>query len=208
MAYYTIYKITNKLDSKYYIGQHVTENLEDGYMGSGKLICRAIKKYGKENFIKEYIAFCDSIEEMNKLEENMVITIEQDPNSYNLTKGGNKPPLAKKGRACKRPKFVNGYGYKHTEEALQKIREWTIKNQPMRNPESRKKLSETKTGVKLSEQHRRAISESHKGLPSPKKGTKLSKEHKNKLSESKLSKRWKWKLDPTTNKRLYYQDGN
>ena len=47
--FYTIYKVTNKLNSKYYIGKHQTLDLDDGYMGSGKLIRYAVKKYGKDN---------------------------------------------------------------------------------------------------------------------------------------------------------------
>ena len=83
--YYTIYKITNKIDGKFYIGKHKTQNLNDNYMGSGKLIRRAIKKHGKENFIKEIIHIFETEDEMNKAESKLVVLSEQ---SYNLCPGG------------------------------------------------------------------------------------------------------------------------
>jgi hypothetical protein len=83
--YYLIYKTTCIVNGKFYIGKHKTENLEDGYLGSGKLLRRAIKKYGRENFKREVLQFCSSNEEMNEAEKNHVVLCEE---SYNLCPGG------------------------------------------------------------------------------------------------------------------------
>ena len=68
MKFYGIYKITNLIDGKMYIGKHITSDIDDGYMGSGKRIKRAIKKYGEENFRKEWLMFCEDEEELNYME--------------------------------------------------------------------------------------------------------------------------------------------
>lgn len=56
---YTIYKITNLINQKIYIGKHQTKNLNDGYFGSGIFLRKAISKYGKENFVKEIMFIFD-----------------------------------------------------------------------------------------------------------------------------------------------------
>jgi len=83
--FYTIYKITNKLNGRYYIGMHKTKKLDDGYMGSGKLIQIAIKELGIENFTKEILFVFDNEEEMIAKEEELVVLTEQ---TYNMRPGG------------------------------------------------------------------------------------------------------------------------
>ena len=86
MKYYTVYKIVNKINDKFYIGKHITENPNDDYMGSGTLIRKAIAKYGIENFEKQIIQLCENEADMNDA-ENMLIDL-GDPKTYNLNSGG------------------------------------------------------------------------------------------------------------------------
>lgn len=89
MTYYTIYKITNKISGKFYIGMHKTSNLNDGYMGSGKYLKNAIKKYGIENFDKDYIAIFDDEERMiNKEVEIVDEEFIKRKDTYNIGYGG------------------------------------------------------------------------------------------------------------------------
>jgi len=89
MIYYTIYKITNIINEKIYIGVHKTDNLNDNYYGSGKILQQAIQKYGIENFKKEILYLCDSENDMYELEELIVdndFLIQE--NVYNIKCGG------------------------------------------------------------------------------------------------------------------------
>lgn len=83
--HYTIYKITNQINGKYYIGKHQTKNLDDGYMGSGKILKMAIAKYGIENFKKEILHVFDNEDDMNDKERELVVVNES---TYNLNEGG------------------------------------------------------------------------------------------------------------------------
>ena len=87
--FYILYKTTNNIDGKTYVGCHKTNDLEDGYFGSGKLIKRAIAKYGLENFERKVLAQFDNKDDVYQMES---ILVDQDfidsPETYNLKLGG------------------------------------------------------------------------------------------------------------------------
>jgi hypothetical protein len=87
--FFTIYKITNLINGKFYIGKHQTENLNDDYMGSGKLIKNAISKYGKDNFKKDILFIFDNEDLMDKKEKEIVTEdFCENKNTYNICIGG------------------------------------------------------------------------------------------------------------------------
>jgi hypothetical protein len=87
--YHIIYKTINLLTEKYYIGMHSTDDLEDGYLGSGKRLTYSLRKYGKENHIREILEFCDSREELNFREAEIINMNEISKNEcMNLKVGG------------------------------------------------------------------------------------------------------------------------
>ena len=86
---HTIYKTTNKLNGKFYIGKHSTNNINDGYLGSGKYITNSINKYGKENFGKEILFVELNESDAYNIERSLVTTdLVNNDLSYNLTEGG------------------------------------------------------------------------------------------------------------------------
>lgn len=70
--YNYVYQITNLLDGKIYIGKHSTDNLDDGYMGSGGKIKRAQKRDGLENFSKKILKFFNSVDDALAYEAELV----------------------------------------------------------------------------------------------------------------------------------------
>lgn len=154
--------ITNIIDGKIYVGKHSTENLDDGYMGSGTLLQKAICKHGLENFRREIVQFFDSEEEAFEFERKIVTEdFVRDENTYNLREGGrgfstNSSIIANK-KLWSDPEFRK----RHSERNIEKNKRlWS-------NPEFRKKIaksvvdSKAWVGRKHSEETKRKIGEAN-----------------------------------------------
>lgn len=86
---YTVYKVTNVMNRKFYIGVHKTNNPYDNYFGSGEQIKAAIKKYGKSNFVKE-ILFTEETADAAYAREAEIVNEDfiKSPMTYNMYVGG------------------------------------------------------------------------------------------------------------------------
>jgi group I intron endonuclease len=81
-----IYRTTNNINKKVYVGKSEKPVFSTKYLGSGKLLWKAIAKYGKSNFTVELIDTAETIEELNEKEKYWINFYME--NSYNLAEGG------------------------------------------------------------------------------------------------------------------------
>jgi group I intron endonuclease len=162
-----IYKITNSVNDKVYIGQTV-ESLKKRWnrhtwvctiKRNAMAITNAIVKYGKENFSIEEIDKADDIEELNEKEIYYInLYKSMSPNGYNLTTGGNNKRLSEE---TKRKISESNKGRKASEETI-------------------KRLSESHKGIKMSEESRNKLSMTNKGKKPSENTIKGSIEHNQK----------------------------
>lgn len=213
-----IYRVTNKINGKTYVGQHKYGKLNDNYMGSGVLLAKAKKKYGIENFKKEILEFgIPNIDLVNDWEQ-MYILFERAKGKaeYNIADGGqgnlglhHSEETKRKLSKANKGKHLSGEtrkkisetmkGHKVSEETKRKIGEASsraLKGKP-KSEEAKRKNSEGHRGKSHSEETKRKISEAHKGKPKSEewkrkmKGRIVSEETKKKMSEALKGKHWK-----------------
>jgi len=153
-VYGFIYKITNTINNKVYVGQHMGIDFSE-YWGSGLLLNRAYAKYGKEAFKREIVDFASSKDELNFMECFYIQKLgSMRPYGYNIATGGK-----------------GGYTGVLTEESRQKISN-AKKGRPL-SIEHREKLSEAKKGIptkRHTTETRQKMSESHMGIEPWNKG--------------------------------------
>jgi|SRR5208283_1818226 len=88
MSVFTVYKTTNLLNSRYYLGVHETSKPNDEYLGSGIAIKRAVKKYGEHNFRKDVLFEFIVEAEAYAKEVELLKLARRDSLCYNLHEGG------------------------------------------------------------------------------------------------------------------------
>lgn len=122
-----IYRITNNMNGKTYIGQHKYKNLNDDYMGSGILLHKAFKKYGKENFSKEILYSRIQLQETADSMEKLTIAKERKSGKaeYNIDAGGHHFTEASRAKAYESRK--NGKGWHSNEKSIKALVEWVQK---------------------------------------------------------------------------------
>lgn len=201
-----IYKTTNLVNNKIYIGQHKADQFNVTYFGSGKSLLNAINKYGKENFICEILEWCETQSKINSRERYWIkFYNSRDRNiGYNITEGGEgwkgghhseytKQKISKAKTGCHPNR-----DYVITEETRQKIsRTLKAKHQsswnkgvPMREI-SKQKLREVNIGKKLSEETKQKM----KGRKAWNKGIPMTEEAKQHLREINTGKKSNMSID-------------
>ena len=149
--YHYIYKITRD-DGKYYVGMHSTDDLEDGYFGSGQRISRSIKKHGKGRHTKRILEFLPTRDSLKQRERELITEeLRADPMCMNIAPGGGGGKISDENQRArssaggktggKKTGAVNGgralsrahaegkvrydtfTGRKHSEETKRKMRE-------------------------------------------------------------------------------------
>ena len=179
-----IYLTTNCINQKRYIGQTIRPPTQN-YFGSGSVFLQALKKYGKRNFVRTIVCFCDTQEELDAKEKELIALWNPE---YNIHEGGSEG---------------NWMKYATDEQKAARSKKAADSNRgKKRSVEARMRMSAAKKGVpgpKRSEETKRKIGDWHRGqkrsaetrkkMSDAKKGKVFTAEHKRKLSEVQIGKK-------------------
>lgn len=143
-----IYKTTNLINGKFYVGKD--ERNKPDYLGSGVKLNRAIKKYGRENFIKEVIEVCSTKEELNEREKYWIKETKAQELGYNIADGGSGGNTYTEETKQRVSELFRGR--KHSPDTIEKIKK-TREKRKTQNPDV----------YKMSQEHRELMSKVHKG---------------------------------------------
>lgn len=144
--YHYIYKTTCSVTGKYYIGMHSAVDLNDSYLGSGKILRRSIRKYGKSNHSLEILQFCESREALTDKEIEIINeTLLSDPLCMNLVNGGNNYDGSKMKVGWKMPPMSN----EHRQNLI-----IARSNRSPVSVETKKKMSESHKNLTRTEEHK------------------------------------------------------
>lgn len=143
-----IYKTTNIVNGRVYIGKHCSEEYDNKYYGSGTILCKAIEKYGLTNFTNEIICTANTIEELNQLEKRYIRYYKEKygRKCYNIASGGDGGNVLLYANQEKIDKFIEKMTVINKErcastEFREKISKATAKR--MQEPKERQKLKES-----------------------------------------------------------------
>lgn len=169
--YHIVYKTTNQLNARYYIGVHSTYNLTDRYLGSGLALNNAINKYGRSNFCKVILhTFKELKPAINKEAQLVDEERTKDPLCYNLVPGGGKPPIHE-------GKSHHFFGKERSNE-FKKNHSSKMKELYRVGKMRRDGKHHHLYGKSLSKKHKQALSEAFSGRKNPFYGSTHSKKAK------------------------------
>jgi len=176
MVFGIIYKVTNKVNDKVYIGQTI-EGLSirkkkhyasrNYYAKFNRHFSHALRKYKRSDLVWKVIEGCDSKDELDEMEFHYIMQYDSYNNGYNMTLGGEgvighkhteatkrKMSIAKKGKPSTR------CGYVVTAETRKRMSESAKKRvTPPHTAEHCRRISEAKKGRKRSEETKYKVSE-------------------------------------------------
>jgi hypothetical protein len=195
--YHYLYKITNLINNKIYIGVHSTDKLDDGYFGSGSAIIYSLKKHGKENFKKEILEWFDwRCEALNREAEIVNFEFVKQRDTYNLQTGGFNPILVSNESKLKmRNAKLGTHSWLYGKKGMGFVKSWNkgLKLKPL-SVEHKQKISIKGLGIKRSEtfkQKLKAADKSHLFV-----GCEIDNIKFQSIKEANVYAKFKYNMDP------------